>query len=181
VREGSQVPINENNAQAARPAMIASGTDQVLQPAPIEPSWIHAGDPQARNALLSRSADDTASTMVWDCTAGEFEWHYSIDETIYFIEGAAVISDGHSPPRRFVAGDVLFLPKGTVAHWHIESYVRKVAFCRRTQPAAVYLCLRAGRKAKRVAKRLAASCRMKQKLPSFAGGRSRDFASQFGL
>jgi hypothetical protein len=40
---------------------------------PIERSWIRAGNPQACNAVLSRSVDRRASTMIWDCTAGKFE------------------------------------------------------------------------------------------------------------
>ena len=135
--------------------MIASGIDQALKPAPIEPSWIRSGNPSARNAMLSRSDDGLAFTMLWDCTAGEFDWYYGFDETIHFIEGSATISDGHAPPRRFGAGDVLFLPHGTVAHWHVESYVRKVAFCRYVQPRLISLCMRAARKSKRVFGRLA--------------------------
>lgn len=165
---------------AARPAMVASATDLPLTPAPIEPSWICAGNPEARNAVLSRSADGTASTLVWACTAGEFDWHYNIDETIYFIEGSATITDGHSAPRQFAAGDVLFLPKGTVAHWHIDSFVKKVAFCRRTEPKAVSLGLRAARKAKRVGGRLIAAC--SGRTPSDRStAQSPAFAEQFGL
>ncbi|HEX3862843.1 MAG TPA: cupin domain-containing protein [Stellaceae bacterium] len=92
-----------------------------------------------------------AMTFIWDCTAGQFDWNYDLDETIYFIEGSAIISDGHSPPQRFVAGDVLFLPRGAVAHWHVEEYVRKVAFCRRTQSTVVRMGAQAVRKLKRLA------------------------------
>ncbi len=100
--------------------------------------------------MLSRSEDETTSTILWDCTAGEFVWHYDIDETIYFLEGAAIIGDATNPPRRFVAGDVLFLPKGAVADWKVESYVRKVAFCRRVQPRIVGQALRVAGAAKRL-------------------------------
>lgn len=123
--------------------MIASNTDVVLTSAPIERSWIRAGNPTARNAVLSKSADGTASTLVWDCSAGTFEWHYEIDETIYFLEGEAVIGDRHGPARTFRAGDVLFLPRGAVCDWHVPTYVRKVAFCRRTQPWIFGFVLRA--------------------------------------
>jgi uncharacterized cupin superfamily protein len=141
----------QNGARAATTQeMIASTTEVALGPAPITASWVREGNPQARNALLSRSADGTAFTVLWDCTAGKFEWTYSIDETIYFLEGAAIIDDGHSPPRRFVAGDVLFLPCGTVAHWHVEEYVRKIAFCRSTLPKVLELGFRASRKLKRM-------------------------------
>ena len=123
--------------------MIASLTSVELKAAPIEPSWVQEGNPVARNATLSRSADGLASTLVWDCTAGKFQWIYDIDETIYFLEGSATISDGHSPAKTFGPGDVLFLPRGAVCHWHVESYVRKVAFCRRTVPWSVGFVMRA--------------------------------------
>lgn len=122
--------------------MIASVTDVPLQSAPIEASWIREGKPVARNMPLSRSADRTATTLVWDCTAGKFEWHYDIDETIYFLEGEAIISDRVSPPKTFRAGDVLFIPKGAVCDWHVEKYVKKVAFCRTTLPASFGLMVR---------------------------------------
>src|SRR3982751_4361294 len=92
--------------------MIGSGTDVPLSPAPITPSWVREGAPQARNAILSGSSDGMASTILWECTAGKFEWFYEIDETIYFVEGSAIIGDAHNPPRRFGPGDVLFLPRG---------------------------------------------------------------------
>ena len=130
--------------------MIASVTQVDLKPAPIEPSWILEGTPMARNATLSRSADGLASTLVWDCTAGTFNWTYEIDETIYFLEGSATISDGINPPKTFGPGDVLFLPRGAVCHWHVESYVKKVAFCRRTLPYSVGFVVRAVGRIKRM-------------------------------
>lgn len=123
--------------------MIPSVTSVELRSAPIEPSWIREGTPIARNATLSRSDDGLASTLVWDCTAGKFQWIYEIDETIYFLEGSATISDGHNPARTFGPGDVLFLPRGAVCDWHVETYVKKVAFCRRTTPKVVGFALRA--------------------------------------
>ncbi|GJD49473.1 hypothetical protein OPKNFCMD_2204 [Methylobacterium crusticola] len=132
------------------PPMVYSPSDVPLKPAPINPHWVRAGNPLARNTVLSRSQDGTASTIIWDCTAGEFVWHYDIDETIYFLEGSAVIGDAANPARRFVPGDVLFLPKGAVAHWQVDNYVRKVAFCRRVQPRLVGHALRAASFARRL-------------------------------
>ncbi|WP_227590544.1 cupin domain-containing protein, partial [Klebsiella aerogenes] len=36
--------------------------------------------------MLSWSADGSASTIVWQCTEGRFEWHYDFDETILILE-----------------------------------------------------------------------------------------------
>ena len=84
-----------------------------------------------------------ASTILWHCTEGRFEWHYDIDETIYILEGSVVIESDAMPPTRFGAGDVIFFKDGASARWQVEGHIRKVAFCRRTQPKLVGLALRA--------------------------------------
>jgi uncharacterized cupin superfamily protein len=62
-----------------------------LTSSPIRPGWVLEGNPAARNKLVSVSADGTASSFIWDCTAGRFNWYYEADETIYVIEGGVVI------------------------------------------------------------------------------------------
>ena len=105
-----------------------------LAPSPINKQWIIEGRPETHSVLLSRSADQTAFTVMWRCTAGKFRWVYDIDETIHFLEGSAVIDDGRGP-RHFGPGDVAFFPAGSTAVWTVENYVRKLAFCRKTLPA----------------------------------------------
>jgi uncharacterized cupin superfamily protein len=104
--------------------------------APINPDWIEAGNPQARIAILAYSDDRAASTILWECTAGRFTWRYSIDETIYFLDGEVVISVDGKPARRYGAGDSIHFARGAVATWEVETYVRKVAFCRSVPPRA---------------------------------------------
>ncbi len=126
--------------------IVPSRTEVELNSAPIEPSWIIDGNPVARNAILSKSADGSASTIVWHCTEGKFKWHYNIDETIYVIEGSVVIESDNMKPTRFGPGDVVFFRKGATARWHVEGHIRKLAFCRRTQPRFVALALRVASK-----------------------------------
>jgi uncharacterized cupin superfamily protein len=83
-----------------------------LNPAPINPAWILQGEPKARNRLLSGSADGTACSLVWDCTAGRFNWFYDIDETVYVVEGSVVIRDHKGTVRRLETGDSAFFPAG---------------------------------------------------------------------
>lgn len=134
----------------SNPFIVCSTTDVPLRPAPIEPAWVHEGTPTASNAILSTSADGTASTIVWQCTEGKFEWHYDTDETIYFLEGSVVIEAEGMPARRFGPGDVIFFKEGAVARWHIESRIRKLAFFRRTVPAYVGFGLRVVGKLKKI-------------------------------
>jgi len=96
-----------------------------LKPAPINADWIIEGAPVARNALLSRSEDGSAFTLIWDCTAGLFEWRYSIDETVYILEGSVIVEDAAGGTRRLEAGATALFPAGSRAVWRVESYVRR--------------------------------------------------------
>jgi len=111
--------------------VIKFGTGRLsLNPSPICPDWIIEGNPVARNRLVSSSADGMASTFIWDCTAGRFNWYYSIDETVYVVEGSVVIQDPMGARCRLSAGDTVFFPAGSRAEWNVDSYVQKIAFCR---------------------------------------------------
>jgi uncharacterized protein len=120
-----------------------------LTPRPIEPSWIIEGNPVAQWCVLSKSADGLASTMVWECTEGKFNWYYDFDETILIIEGSIVLENDTMKPTRYVAGDVVFFKDGAHARWHVEGHVRKLAFCRTTQPMLLGFALRVVNKFKR--------------------------------
>jgi len=121
-----------------------------LAPRPIEPSWIIEGNPQAQWCVLSQSADGLASTMVWECSEGKFNWYYDFDETVLILEGSIVLESDTMPPTRYGPGDVVFFRDGAHAKWHVEGRVRKLAFCRKTQPAWLGFALRAFSKIKRI-------------------------------
>src|ERR1700731_5283974 len=132
-------------------ATITSGTEPPLfVAAPIDASWILAGEPVARLALLSSSADGTASTYYWDCTAGRFNWYYAFDETLHILEGSVMLKAPSGSSRLVVAGDTIFFPAGSQAEWTVESYIRKLAFCRTTLPSYLVSARNAARKIKRL-------------------------------
>jgi uncharacterized cupin superfamily protein len=120
-----------------------------LTPKPIVPSWIIEGNPVAQWCVLSKSADGLASTMVWECSEGKFNWYYDFDETVLILEGSIVLENDAMRPTRYVAGDVIFFKNGAHARWHVEGRVRKLAFCRTTQPFLLGFALRAINKIKR--------------------------------
>ena len=120
-----------------------------LTPRPIEPSWIVEGNPVAQSCVLSRSADGLASTIVWECSEGKFDWYYDCDETILILEGSIVLENDAMRPTRYGVGDVIFFKHGAHAKWHVEGRVRKLAFCRTTQPLLFGFALRAINKIKR--------------------------------
>ena len=99
-----------------------------LQDAPIPADWILEGSPVARVRLLSGSTDGKGSTVMWDCTAGRFNWFYDIDETVCVMQGSAVLKDTDGKTYRLREGDTFFFARGTRYEWTVSSYIRKVAF-----------------------------------------------------
>jgi uncharacterized protein len=115
----------------------------------VAPSWIIEGNPVAQSSLLSKSADGQAWTVVWQCTEGNFNWYYDLDETILILEGSIVLGNDAMRPTRYSPGDDIFFKHGAHAKWHVEGRVRKLAFCRKTQPVLLSFTLRALSKIKR--------------------------------
>ena len=134
---------------------ISFGSGSVaLNPAPINADWILEGNPVARCHFLSNNRDGSFS-VIWDCTAGRFNWFYGLDETVYIIEGSVILKDQNGVLRRASAGDTVHFPMGSQAEWLVETYIRKVAFC--SNPKS--LLRRALGRAWRTTKRLAGSGR----------------------
>lgn len=130
-------------AAVPAPVVAAAIDDLKLEPAPIRREWILAGNPQARASTHSAARDSQATTAVWDCTAGTFRWHFDWDETVVIVEGDVHVTVEDGSARTLKAGDIAYFPAGSRAVWHVEDYVRKVAFCRRQFPAPVTIALKA--------------------------------------
>jgi uncharacterized protein len=131
--------------------LIETGNVAVtLTPRPIEPSWIIEGKPEARSFVLSNSADGLASTIIWECSEGRFNWYYDLDETVLILEGSIVLESDTMPPTRYGPGDTIFFKNGAHARWHVEGRVRKLAFCRQTQPVWIGFGVRVLLKLKKI-------------------------------
>jgi hypothetical protein len=102
------------------------------QTQPITPGWVLAGAPVSRSKSVARSYDWTENIVVWDCTAGSFEWHYCQDETAVVISGEAFILDKQGAERRLGPGDVVFFPAGASCTWRVPERIRKIAVVRET-------------------------------------------------
>jgi uncharacterized cupin superfamily protein len=127
--------------------------DVTLGAAAINPDWVLEGNPQARNKFLFASADGTATTWLWDCTSGKFNWFYDIDETVFLIEGSVIIKDHAGGISHVKAGESIFFPAGSSAEWTIPQYVRKFAILRAPLPRQVQFAKRVYRSLKRLAGR----------------------------
>ncbi|MCO5732695.1 cupin domain-containing protein [Rhizobium sp. SSA_523] len=139
---------NRDTAQAQPAAPLVAATQEglarELAPAPIEPSWILSGTPQARAAQHVRSADRCSSVCMWDCTAGTFRWFFGEDETVVILDGEVFVTAEDGMQRMLRSGDIAYFRGGTWATWRIDRYVRKIAFIRQPlwQPIALFYRLR---------------------------------------
>lgn len=107
---------------------IEGGVDHGLVADPIPRDWILEGHPVARSKLLVGSSDHMASTHMWDCTAGHFNWFYTVDEVIHVVEGSVVVEDAAGERRELRPGDTFLFPAGSRFTWTVPQYIRKIAF-----------------------------------------------------
>ncbi|MGV3548268.1 cupin domain-containing protein [Rhizobium sp.] len=113
------------------PLFIAARPEEVeLVDAPINPSWVVSGNPRARMGQHSPSIDGRASTKIWDCSQGSFWWTFGDDETVVILDGEVRVTTEKGEVRTLAKGDIAYFAGGTRALWEVDSYVRKIAFCR---------------------------------------------------
>jgi uncharacterized protein len=117
-----------------------------LAPAPFPRAWVRQGNPTASATRLWKSDDGTATTLVWECTAGTFEWHYREEETVHILEGEVHVSIAGGNSFRLGPGDTALFRAGAHAVWTVKDRVRKVAICRLAMPRVVAFPYRAWRK-----------------------------------
>lgn len=125
-------------------------SDSELDDSPIDPDWIVAGEPVAKASKWGSSVDGVTGTYVWSCTAGEFDWHFGVDEIIHVVEGEVVVTSPDGVTVTLGVGDSGFFPAGTVWRWRVPVYVRKHATLVTPMPVPVRAALRLARKGKHV-------------------------------
>jgi uncharacterized protein len=131
--ETSTIPTGNSIMNIMAESILRVDTEaQDLQPDPIPAEWILAGTPEARVTKLQTSRDWTSSVVVWECTPGSFKWHYSKDETVFFLAGEAFMTDDSGQEHRFGAGDIAVIAAGTNCKWRVTEPIRKVAVVRET-------------------------------------------------
>jgi uncharacterized cupin superfamily protein len=126
--------------------VIAAAASAVLEPAPISPGWILDGTPKAENKILTKSFDGTSYTVVWECTAGRFNWHYNEDETVVVISGEVYVTTETGEECRLGEGDIGFFPAGSSAVWRVPNRIKKIAFLRKDLPPPLGFGVRAWHK-----------------------------------
>ncbi len=125
------------------PSFVAGSAHALeMRPAPIEPSWVIEGNPRARIGHHSAAEDEAGLTAVWDCSAGAFRWFFAWDETVMILDGDVLVTAEDGTQRLLKAGDIAYFKGGTWATWHVETYVRKIAFLRRPAPEPLAMLYR---------------------------------------
>ena len=101
-----------------------------LEPASIQPGKVIAGSPVARSIRMSVSADGDLSSFVWDCTAGQFQCDFTVDEIVHILDGEVSIAGADGQTVILRTGDTAYFPHGTSTIWDVPNYVRKFAMTR---------------------------------------------------
>jgi uncharacterized protein len=121
--------------------LIADPAATRLEAEPVSRDWILSGAPEGASKVLARSSDWMLTLVVWECTAGRFEWHYKKDEILFVVSGEAIITTAQAKEFRMGPGDVVFFPAGTSCTWLIKDRIRKVAVLRETLWKPVGICI----------------------------------------
>lgn len=111
-----------------------SVADATLDDWTLPEEVITGGNPVARGRFLWQSDDKRLGNGVWTCEPGSFRWDYTWDETIYFIEGEATITDQDGNSVTCRGGDMFFVSAGTRSTWEVTAPVRKVFHLRSDEP-----------------------------------------------
>jgi hypothetical protein len=110
------------------PIVIRSiATDDDLEERPINPDWLMEGAPRTRARSLPFIPNASLFGTIWETTAGRFEWHYGSDELVVILDGEVEITPPGGEPVVLRRGDLVFFPGGQIMHWHVRTYVKKVA------------------------------------------------------
>ena len=100
-------------------ALTAANAD--LEPDPLDPDQVIAGDPQTSAAVIATSSGGESG--VWRCTPGKFS-DVEADETFVVLEGRATIEwDGGA--IEVGPGDVCALAAGTETVWTVHETLLK--------------------------------------------------------
>jgi hypothetical protein len=126
--------------------LVSASATAELDPSSVSPDWILSGAPKAEFKWLAGSRDGTAGLVIWDCTAGRFEWHYRDDEAVVVISGEVFIDTGSGQEHRLGPGDSAFFPAGSSCVWRVPDRVRKVAVLHKNLPHPLGLGVRAWNK-----------------------------------
>ncbi|MDE3719851.1 cupin domain-containing protein [Nocardiopsis sp. N85] len=113
------------NTLSALAPFVARVADVDLEPEPLDPARIVAGDPVVASRVLWESADGSQSRGVWQITPGVVT-DTEADEVFVVLSGRATIEVTGGPTLEVGAGDVCLLRAGDHTRWTVHETLRKV-------------------------------------------------------
>jgi uncharacterized cupin superfamily protein len=114
----------------------ARGGVQVLDPDLLEnslsdldstdPFEINHQTPRQRDSLFFTNDTGNMNVGMWDSTPFESEMRpFRFHEFVQLLEGEVTITEQDGTSRVFNAGDMFFIPMGTVCSWKATGYIKK--------------------------------------------------------
>ncbi len=90
----------------------------------VDAGWITEGKPAFRASSFSQSPTGTVSG-IWECDGpAKFRWEYSVDETLYVLDGGAEL-EYQGAVYELRPGTAAFFPAGVVVNWTVTGHIRK--------------------------------------------------------
>lgn len=86
---------------------------------------ITAGNPVARGAIQTQTADRKLSSGLWTCESGEFDWTFTWDEFVFVPEGEVTITAEGGKSHSLGPNDMARFPLGLKTHWKVTKPIRK--------------------------------------------------------
>lgn len=100
--------------------------DEMVVMEDTEPFIIVGEQPVQRDYNYFTNDTEDMFVGLWDSTPFESEMApFPTHEFVQLLEGEITITEEDGTVNRFKAGDVFFVPKGTVCSWKTDSYVKK--------------------------------------------------------
>ncbi len=91
-----------------------------------DPFVIEEGAPTQRDSPLFTNDSNNMFVGMWDSTAFESEMKpFPSHEFVQLLEGEVSITEEDGEVHLFKAGDVFFIPMGTVCQWRVKNYIKK--------------------------------------------------------
>jgi uncharacterized cupin superfamily protein len=119
---------------AALKLIKADAATDPLPDMPIDQAQITAGNPVARGAVLTQSADKKVTSGLWTCEPGEFDFQFAWDEFVHILEGEVTLTEEGGDIITLRPGDAAHFPFGVKCHWKVTKAVRKFFVLRTPEP-----------------------------------------------
>lgn len=122
----AQAPVLESaegGVMVLNPGRLSEGLEKMDV---TDPFVIKGDSPLQRDSSLFTNDSGNMFVGMWDSTAFVSEMKpFPAHEFVQLLEGEVTIVEESGKTQVFKAGDVFFIPLGTVCQWHVTGYIKK--------------------------------------------------------